>query len=179
MKPIGPLMIEHRLIERILSLIGKEVAMAKDKRKIEIAFLESAVDFIRWYADKTHHAKEEAILFREVAKKDMSPADRALMEELISDHDFGRRTVRQLVEGKEAYLQGSRESLAAILEKYEALVAFYQGHINKEDHIFFPASMKYFSEQEQEAMLHEFWDSDRRMIHAKYENLVELYERKE
>lgn len=177
MKLIGPLMIEHRLIERMLALIRKEAQLAAAKQKIDTAFVDTAADFIRWYADKTHHGKEEAILFREVAKKDLSPEHRALLQELLTDHDFGRRTVGQIIDAKEKYLQGSREAFDAILEKFEALVNFYHEHIRKEDKVFFPACMNYLSEQEKDPLLQEFRESDRNMIHAKYGAVVEQYEK--
>ena len=178
MEPTGQLMVEHRLIERILQLIRKETEMAGEKRQIDTMFLDAAVDFIRWYADKTHHAKEEAILFRDAAKKDLFPEDRALLQELIEDHDFGRSTVRRLVDAKEEYLQDPGKSLKPIMDLYERLVDFYREHIHKEDHIFFPASMKYFNKEEQETMIKEFTESDRKMIHAKYRAVVDDYEKR-
>jgi hypothetical protein len=39
--------------------------------------------------------------------------------------------------------------------------------------VFFHAMMKYFSADEQERMLAEFWEFDRNMIHEKYKRLVE------
>jgi hemerythrin-like domain-containing protein len=177
MKLIGPLMIEHRLIERMLNLIQKEAQNAAVKQQIDTAFVDAAADFIRWYADKTHHGKEEAILFREVAKKEISAEHRALLKELLEDHDFGRRTVGQIVEAKERYLQGSHESFDTILEKFEALVNFYHEHIRKEDKIFFPACMNYLTEQEKDPLFLEFTESDRKMIHAKYGAVVEQFEK--
>ena len=177
MKPVGPLMLEHRLIERMLELLRREAEKAEAAQKIDVPLLDTAVDFIRWYADKTHHAKEESILFRDLARKELSPADRSLMEELLEDHGFGRRTVGQLVEAKEMYRQGAGEALTTILEKCTTLISFYHEHIQKEDNIFFPASLNYLSDAEQKAMLDEFAESDRKMIHAKYGAVVEQYEK--
>lgn len=39
--------------------------------------------------------------------------------------------------------------------------------------MFFPASRAYLSEEEEQAMLKEFWEFDRKMIHEKYETLVQ------
>jgi hemerythrin-like domain-containing protein len=177
MKPVGLLMMEHRLIERMLELIRREVENAESVQRVDVALLDTAVDFIRWYADRTHHAKEESILFRDLARKELSPADRSLLAELLEDHNFGRKTVGQLVEAKELYRQGANEALATILEKCRTLVTFYHEHIYKEDNLFFPASLNYLSEKEQEAMLDEFAESDRKMIHAKYGAVVEQYEK--
>lgn len=177
MKPIDPLITEHSLIARMLEVVRKEMRLAGEKNQIDATFIDATVDFIRWYADRTHHAKEEAILFRDVARKDMSPAHKDLLRELIEDHDFGRKTVGRLVEAKGKYLQGSREALKSILHECETLIDFYYAHIRKEEQVFFPASMEYLTEQEQEAMLREFWESDRKMIHAKYGAVVDQYEK--
>jgi hemerythrin-like domain-containing protein len=177
MKPIGPLMIEHRLIERIFVVVHKQARLAVEKKQIDPVFIDTAVDFIRWYADKTHHAKEEAILFRDVAKKDMSAEHRRLMQELTDEHDFGRRTVGRLVEAREQYVRGEGEALNVILNIAETLVHFYREHIRKEDKILFPACMEYLTEQEQESVLREFWESDRTMIHEKYGAVVDQLEK--
>ena len=55
-------------------------------------------------------------------------------------------------------------------------VEFYPVHIEKEDKVFFPTAMNYFSEAEQLAMLNEFWEFDRKMVHKKYKSEVELLE---
>ena len=82
MLPIGPLMIEHRLIERMISVISKELSSIETKREINEAFIGTAVDFIRTYADRCHHGKEEDILFRELGKKRLSNKHKQIMEEL-------------------------------------------------------------------------------------------------
>jgi len=69
MMPAGPLMIEHRLIERMIKLMEKEIAHMKKENRADIVFIDAAVDFIRTYADRCHHGKEEDILFRDLAKK--------------------------------------------------------------------------------------------------------------
>ncbi len=70
MLPRGPLMTEHRLIEKMLTIIDKRVSIMQEKNEIDPVFIDSAVDFIRTYADRTHHGKEEDILFRELEKKE-------------------------------------------------------------------------------------------------------------
>jgi hemerythrin-like domain-containing protein len=173
MNPVGTLMREHRLIERMLAVAEREIQQARKEKSIEPLFIDTTVDFIRIYADKTHHAKEEEILFKEVALKEIAPADRALLAELLEEHDFGRRTVRELVAAKERYLAEGSDVLEGILEKLDILQIFYKEHIRKEDQIFFPAAEKYLSREEQDLMLQAFWESDRKMIHEKYRSLVE------
>ncbi|MEJ2306488.1 MAG: hemerythrin domain-containing protein [candidate division WOR-3 bacterium] len=177
MKPRGPLMIEHRLIEEMIELIKKESSKIRKPGNIDPLFIDTAVDFIRIYADKTHHGKEEDILFRECARKKMSQEDTKVMKELIEEHKFGRKTVGELVAAKEDYVKG-KNTLNIILDKFDTLVDFYPKHIEKEDKNFFINSEKYFTADELQEMLKEFWEFDKKMIHEKYKIVIEELKRK-
>lgn len=177
MQARGPLMIEHRLIEKMISLIEDKLSLAERTGKIDPLFIDTAVDFIHTYADRTHHGKEEDILFRDLDKKGLSSVDRKLMNELITDHVFGRKTTKKLVEANSRYRNGSAEALEDITNCLRALVDFYPQHIEKEDTIFFPAARNYMSDAEEQQMLAEFAEFDRQMIHEKYKSVVEELER--
>ena len=173
MQARGPLMIEHRLIERMLAIIQDALAEAGKTKKIDPVFVDTAVDFVQTYADRTHHGKEEDILFRDLEKKGLSEGDRRIMNELIEEHIFGRLTTKALVEANTRYRNGDSAALADITEALRTLVDFYPRHIEKEDKVFFPAARAYFSEAEDQAMLDEFWAFDRKMIHEKYKGVVD------
>ncbi len=166
-------MIEHRLIERMLSVIQDTLAEVEKNRKIDPSFVDTAVDFMRIYADRTHHGKEEDILFRALNSKDLSDADRRIMNELLEEHVSGRSTTRTLVEANTRYKNGDTPALGDVVSCLHTLVDFYPRHIEKEDKVFFPASRLYFSEAEDRAMLDEFLDFDRKMIHEKYKSVVD------
>lgn len=176
MQARGPLMIEHRLIERMLSVIKSVLVKIEEEHTVDPVFVDTAVDFIRIYADRTHHGKEEDILFRELKNKDMSAEDQRVMDELIEEHVFGRKTTKALVDANTRYRNGDKDALTDIAEKLQTLIEFYPRHIEKEDKIFFPASRKYLNDEEDQAMLEEFWEFDRKMIHEKYRSLIESLE---
>lgn len=176
MQARGPLMIEHRLIERMLSVIRRVLCEIESVRRVDPVFVDSAVDFMRIYADRTHHGKEEDILFRELNNKRLTIKDRQIMEELIEEHVFGRQTTKALVEANTRYRNGDETALADITAKLQILTEFYPKHIEKEDKVFFPSSRNYFTDEEDQAMLAEFWEFDRNMIHEKYRSLVDGFE---
>jgi hemerythrin-like domain-containing protein len=176
MQARGPLMIEHRLIERMLAVIRQRLAQIEASHAVDPLFVDTAVDFIRTYADRTHHGKEEDILFRDLETRNMSDADRRVMNELIEEHVFGRRTTKELVEANTRYRNGDSSALGVIAGKLETLADFYPRHIEKEDKVFFPAARAYFTEEEDQAMLAEFWEFDRKMIHEKYNAVVAVLE---
>ena len=176
MLPIGPLMIEHRLIERMIGVMQSEVQRIEKSKKVDSVFIETAVDFIKSYADRCHHGKEEDILFRELKKKNVSVEHKQIMDQLVEDHKWGRRTTARLVEANESYRKGDESSLSIITECMRLLVEFYPKHIEVEDKRFFIPVMEYFSKNEKEAMLKEGYEFDQKLIHERYQNIVKWFE---
>ena len=139
--PIGPLMIEHRLIEKMITLLKENAESFEAEKKADTVFLGKAVDFIKTYADRCHHGKEEGILFRDLAKKDLQPEHRKIMEELVQEHIYARNKTKSLVAAQGRYAQGENSALADIIKLMEELAEFYPKHIEKEDkHFFLPSS---------------------------------------
>jgi len=176
MMPIGPLMIEHRLIERMLKLIDLEIINISKTNEINISFIEAAIDFIKTYADRCHHGKEEDILFRELKNKDISSVHKKILDELIQEHVYARENTKILADAKNKFLNGDKEAVVTVSTQLNKLVEFYPKHIAKEDKNFFIPCMQYFTRKEQDDMLGEFWEFDKKLIHEKYRKSVELFE---
>ena len=176
--PISPLMIEHRVIERMIRITRLKLEEFKRTRKPNKEFIEALVDFIRIYADQNHHGKEEDILFRDLKKKKISTEHNRIMRELMQEHVIGRKTTSQLEAAKNSYFSGKKEELKVILEKTDFIVNLYPRHIEKEDKHFFQPVMTYFSSVELDKMLEEEHTFDRKMIHRKYSQVVRSYEEK-
>ena len=172
-------MIEHRLIERMLTVVGQALKLAEQTGSINPLFVDLAVDFITTYADRTHHGKEEDILFKALESKNLSKADRQAMNELIEEHVFGRKTTIALVDANAIYRKGEKAALVLITTHLRTLAEFYPKHIEKEDKVFFPASRIYLSDEEDQRMLVEFMEFDRKMIHEKYESIIKSLETKQ
>ena len=176
MMPIGPLMIEHRLIERMVRVLREEMHTIEKQDEVNLDFIDGAVDFFRTYTDRCHHGKEEDILFRALAEKGLSPEHKKIMDELIREHVFGRQTVGKLVSARERYAQGDKSAQNEIIGFLKELVEFYPTHIDKEDNHFFMPSMQYFNREERDAMLQEFGEFDKNLIHEKYKQIVKHFE---
>lgn len=176
MQARGLLMIEHRLIERMINLIDRTLAEVESTGAIDPVFVDTAVDFIRFYADRTHHGKEEDILFQDLEKRQLSDDDQHLMQALIDEHKFGRQITYTLSEANKRYRNGDKPALTDIIESLKTLVDFYPRHIEKEDKVFFPAAKSYVTESEDQAMLEAFREFDRKMIHEKYQATIEALE---
>jgi len=176
MMPIAPLMIEHRLIERMIRVMKGEVGAMERQGEARPQFIDGAVDFIRTYADRCHHGKEEDILFRLLSEKPISARHKDVVEELIQEHVLARNLTGQLVAAKERYVAGDNGALSEIGKVMSQLVDFYPVHIEKEDRHFFIPCMEYFSQHEQDIMLESFGEFDRTLIHEKYRAVIQKFE---
>jgi len=165
-------MWEHRLIEQMIPLIREEITRIGTHKRADLVFIDMAVDFFRTYADRTHHGKEEDILFRDLRKKQLSPEHERIMHELMEEHIVARTVVGTLVESKEAYVGGDDRELETIIECFTKLADLYPTHIKKEDKHFFYPALDYLTDTEQLAILDEFREFDRNMIHEIYRTVV-------
>ncbi len=166
-------MAEHRLIEKMIALMGVKLENFKQTHRSDVNFIAIALDFIRTYADKCHHRKEEDILFRDLDNKPLTSELRKTLQELRDEHNHARKNVSLLAQARDKYAAGSEESFTEILDSMGELTQFYPKHIEKEDKHFFVPVMKYFNAAEQQKMLQEFWEADRTLIHLKYKSVVE------
>jgi len=198
MLPIGPLMAEHRIIEKLMAPIRQAVEAGRRDGRIDFRFVDLALDFIRTYADRCHHGKEEDILFKALEGKPLATEHRATLNELVEEHKMGRQKVRELREAAEAYRRGGGDrggdgagegggdgggggsgdgdALLIILDRLEFLATFYPGHIQKEDHRFFLPVMDYFDDAEKAAMIEAEREFDMSLIHEIYKERVESLE---
>jgi len=166
-------MWEHRLIERIVPLLKAQAALIAERGEVDAAFVEKAADFFKVYADRTHHGKEEDILFRALEDKKLSDKHRRTMRELVEEHISARGMVGRLLAAREEWLKGDKAVLGIVREMLLGLSEFYPAHIEKEDRRFFLPVMKYFTDEELLAMLGEFNAFDRGLIHWRYQRLLE------
>jgi len=167
MLPIGVLMIEHRLIERMVSLL--EFRSARDKSVIDEEFMLQAIDFFKFYVDLFHHGKEEEFLFSPLKQKNLSQAQRSMLEELIEEHQSARKLVAKM----EADLKGQGANNGDI----KKFIRLYRGHIGKEDKQFFLPVMEYFDQTQKDNMIREFQEFDKKMFHERYKLMIENLEK--
>ncbi|RIK02188.1 MAG: hypothetical protein DCC43_04105 [Candidatus Brocadia sp.] len=124
--PVKKLVDEHVLIKRLLALVPTIVDYIESSMKVDKDLVLKCVDFIRTYADKYHHMKEEDILFKYVDDK------AEVIQVMYKDHDTGRGYIRQVVEGAET---GNKAQIKQNLLAYRELLT---QHIKKEDEILYP-----------------------------------------
>ncbi|MGE5678948.1 MAG: hemerythrin domain-containing protein [Pseudomonadota bacterium] len=124
--PIQKLVDEHKLIKEFLALVPELCeAIEKDVQGSKDIIIRS-VDFIRQYADKFHHSKEEDILFA------YAKGNEDIVNVMLEDHKRGRYYAKSILLGLE---DGDASFISYSLKHYRELL---MEHIKKEDEILYP-----------------------------------------
>jgi hemerythrin-like domain-containing protein len=168
---------EHQLILRMISLVEQNTALMEQGQFRNWQFFLDAVDFIRNYADRFHHAKEEDVLFIELIKNGM-PEKNSPIEAMHIEHDQGRAFVRGIEESVEKVMAGETGQIPVIAENAKGYAELLRGHIDKEDTILYPLAERVLPEDVRTQMLQEYATSEAKMpeVEGKYSQLVEKYE---
>jgi len=128
---------EHRLILRMITLLETNAARTARGSYSNWQFYLDGVDFIRNYADRFHHAKEEDILFEALVKNGM-PREHSPVAAMLMEHDQGRTHVRALEAAVRDALAGVADKETVIAEHALAYAGLLREHIAKEDDILYP-----------------------------------------
>lgn len=124
--PLRRLVEEHSLIKRVLAALPAFLAGADLASPAAADRARDVLRFIRSYADRHHHAKEEEILFG------LFDPGLDVIRAMLREHESGRAHVRAAAAALDA---GEGPAAAAALLAYRELLI---GHIKKEDEVLYP-----------------------------------------
>ena len=166
--PMKKLVDEHVLIKRWVALIPEVINNLDVDSEEGRQLLLDGVDFIRSYADKYHHAKEEEILFKYFDE------DLDILKAMHEDHERGRSHVRAILEALE------RKDKATIAEHLNAYRELLKEHIKKEDEILYPWMDRNLSDSQIGELFSKFNTTDEQIGFSpdKYEGFINHLEKK-
>jgi hemerythrin-like domain-containing protein len=150
---------EHRFILKVIGAIPVLIEALETGRKVEAHTLQDVVQFMRTFADTSHHGKEEALLFPALEKKGV-PMQGCPVGALTREHQQGRALVAGLAEAVEANATGDAAAKDALLVNLRAITALYPNHIWKEDYLLFPMTNKVLSPNDQRDLREKFESVD-------------------
>ena len=151
---------EHRLIENVVKALGRAGVAVGQGRPVDASMLTAAGEFLRLYADKLHHGKEETFFFPALVKRGV-PANGCPIEGLNHEHDKGRALVQALAEHTSAYERGQPAAPEALQQTLRGLMDLYLSHIWKEDAMVFPMANRILTADDQEELSAQFAVVDR------------------
>ena len=157
MKPTQILSKEHENILKITHTINEECRILDSGSQLNKDSTRKMIEFIKNYADKFHHAKEEEILFKEFEKcANEEKMHCNPIEQMLFEHNEGRNFVKNMEESLE---ENDKDKFITNAKWYAYLI---QEHIFKEDNVLFPLIDEILTKKTQEQILKKFEQAEKK-----------------
>ena len=179
MQATQDLMAEHRGIERMLAVADAAAArLARGDVVSPQTFLDM-VDFLRNFADKCHHGKEEAQLFPAMERAGI-PRQGGPIGIMLMEHDQGRAFVRQMAEAVERLANEDESATEPLVQAIGGYTTLLRSHIHKEDNVLFPMADAAIPAAEQPRLARAFEDIEATVmgpgVHERYHAMLDEME---
>jgi hemerythrin-like domain-containing protein len=159
---------DHRVIERVLAVLER---LTEPSSGASVETWEKAIDFIRNFADKCHHLKEETILFPALEQHGI-PREGGPIGMMLVEHEEARAYVRGMVEALAQGGTAPEKAQTILMKNASAYMRLLREHIRKEDEVLFQMADDALTPEEQKELLRQFEEHEAREIgsgvHEKY-----------
>lgn len=180
MKATDDLMTEHRAIERMLAIMAVASERLREGRPVRPQLLRDVVDFVRNFADKCHHGKEEENLFPRMEAAGI-PRDGGPVGVMLFEHEEGREYIAAIADEIDAYERGDARAAPRIAENAGGYVDLLREHIAKEEQVLFPMADRVLSPDDQRELVERFERIETEVmgpgVHERYHELLDEFER--
>ena len=136
--PTDVLRAEHTIILRGLDLLEAAAGRLETGAAPPDGWWEEVLGWLRAFADRNHHAKEETLLFPAMIKAGV-PSEGGPIDVMREEHEQGRALIR-------AMAASTGTARAAKAREYVALL---RAHIDKENGVLFPLADAVLADEEQ------------------------------
>ena len=159
--PTAILSEEHQVILVVLNALESLIAGTESETRLEEAEARELVGFFRGFADRFHHAKEEACLFPVLEQRGI-PCEQGPIGVMLREHEEGRACVRAMDETAGPAAAGDSEALVRFIAAGRRFIPLLRGHIEKEDLCLFSMAEQVLSDQDRTRLAAAFRDADDR-----------------
>ncbi len=174
MKPTEDLIHEHNAIKVMLSIMNKIAENIRNDKGVDTNDIEKIVEFLRTFADKCHHGKEENALFPALVKAGI-PKEGGPIGVMLNEHTIGRGYIKDISTATEKYIEGNSESKRLIANGLSNYISLLQNHIQKEENVLFPMAEKVLQIQVQNEIYEHFEKIEEDVVgHGVHEQFHEL-----
>jgi hemerythrin-like domain-containing protein len=147
MDAITLMMEEHKYIKRGLAVIRKMSIAVLNGEEVPYEDFGKIIQFVRNYADKHHHNKEEEILFEKMKEQLGEKAVEAPLSGMYIEHDLGRLFMKTLEEALERVKNGDKDSRVDVIANAVAYTDLLHRHIDREDNALYTFAKRSLKEE--------------------------------
>jgi hemerythrin-like domain-containing protein len=146
---------EHEAILEMLDAAMETARNLHHKHPMPPETLSGLVEFLRTFADRCHHGKEEGHLFPLLEQKGL-PRTGGPIGVMLSEHEQGRALIRQMSDAAAQYAAGQTSAGSRWADAALDYVELLRAHIMKENNILFVMAERLLTGDEQEALSEAF-----------------------
>lgn len=130
---------EHDDINR-MNLVMRNICLGiMEGAEVPVQDFRSIIDFVRNYADKHHHGKEEKYLFPKMVERMGAIAENLVTHGMLVEHDLGRGHIRALETALNEYEKRETQELRLdIITEAMGYAHLLQLHTEKENSVVYP-----------------------------------------
>lgn len=155
MKATQQLKDEHEGIKLMLSIMEKISKNLSTGKELNFDHYEKIIDFLKGFADKCHHAKEEEILFPALEKHGIQN-EGGPIGTMLNEHRKGRELILILDMAFKEFKGGNKPAINSMISSSEDYIQLLRNHIEKENNVLFMMADKVLSEEEQSIIADSF-----------------------
>ena len=164
---------EHIAIQSALRILEKILERMEKNVPIDINDLQGILEFLKEFADKCHHGKEEGFLFPALEKTGVRNEGGPIGVMLL-EHNLGRNLIKQMQQS----IQNGTVNIDQYIEATTAYIKLLRAHIEKENKVLFPMIETRLSVSEQRELLEKFENHEEHVIgSSRHEELHAFLER--
>ncbi|WP_125154152.1 hemerythrin domain-containing protein [Clostridium rectalis] len=139
MNAIETMIKEHDNIRRMLKIIRKYCYEILKDEYVDYKDFYKIIDFVRFYADRHHHSKEENILFT-IMDEQYNMLKNGPLTGMLIEHDMGRMYIHNLEEALKELEKGNQEAKLDIIANSISYTNLLNRHIYKENNTIYKFS---------------------------------------
>jgi len=157
-KAIEDLLNEHHAILSALQILATMTSRIGGTMEVDENDIRDFIGFLKEFADKCHHGKEEGILFPALVKAGI-PDKGGPIGVMLSEHARGRELIKEM----EAAVSDTvdRHKFSRSAKEYSSLL---EAHIQKENNVLFPAAEQVLTEGQLEQIHNAFEQHEEKVI---------------
>jgi len=163
---------EHEAILYVLQILNKMMESHSHDAESLLRYYGEVVYFLKIFADKCHHGKEESYLFKELVNKGIAN-EGGPVGVMLQEHTQGRDYIAQMSQSLDSKDIKGFNSAAV---KYRDLL---RQHIEKENNVLFMMADKLINEEEQNLLFKQFEQHEENVIgqgvHEKLHAMIDTW----
>jgi hemerythrin-like domain-containing protein len=166
---------EHVYIKKVIGAVKKDCEELAEGKPVNIDLYKNVIDFVRNYADRYHHMKEEKNLFNLISEQNES-LKTGVITGMLLEHDLGRMYIKRLEEDLIQYEKGDISRKAYIIASALSYSIMLEEHIDKEDTVVYNMARRVLEDKVQGSLLKLFNNieesKENKAIREKYINFA-------